>query len=58
MAKLFVQHLQKHYGEDDLVRLFSPYGKIPIATVYKDNVTKRSKCFGKCPLPWNALIFA
>lgn len=45
-CNLFVYHLPPDYDESDLVRLFSPHGKIISTKVFRNPATNLSKCFG------------
>lgn len=57
-ANLFVNFLPKHYNEDDLLRMFSPFGSILSVTVYVDAITRESKCFGNFLFTETTLDFA
>lgn len=45
-ANLFIYHLPTHYGDGDLLTLFSPFGQILSVKVFLDKMTMVSKGFG------------
>jgi hypothetical protein len=49
-ANLFIYHLPTHYGDGDLLTLFSPFGQILSVKVFLDKMTMVSKGFGTTPL--------
>lgn len=49
--KIFVANLGFNTKSDDLLALFSKFGKVDYAKVIMDHVTNRSKCYGFVEMP-------
>ena len=56
--KIFVAKLGFYTTADDLVALFSKFGKVEHAKVIMDRDTNRSKCYGFVEMPNNAEAYA
>ncbi len=52
--KIFVARLGFYTKSEDLVALFSKFGKVESAKVIMDRDTNRSKCYGFVEMPNNA----
>ena len=56
--KIFVAKLGFYTKADDLVALFSKFGKVDSAKVIMDRDTNRSKCYGFVEMPNDAEAYA
>ena len=45
-ANIYVRNLPKHYGDEEVYQLFSPFGEIVHVKILRDNVTNESKTVG------------
>ena len=58
IMKIFVAKLGFYTKADDLVALFSKFGKVDSAKVIMDRDTNRSKCYGFVEMPNDAEAYA